>query len=540
MNKKELNDYYEKILSISQELISSYEEGKIDAINNARFEEEELYFQKAFDNNINSCVKIGNNTVALMVLNGLWLQSDKKSYKDVINYKIPTQNGSYDISKVQLKNILGNDFDSIINGTFFSRSKDTEDKADHNKKQSDVKHKIDIKPIQTKEAPKKETELKLKETKIKSNKAKEKIKAEKNEEKPIVKSVPKANNPSDVKNNKKKEDLKKVKNESNETKLSEPEFSIDLMEEQFEDLLFQDEIDLPQKIVKPKEIKEIAKPVKEIVKFDRSKKDEIIEPEENVMLETGSKKEATNINLPSEKRNKSLALAPTGSENDKNDNTVDEIDEDFDIKITDKGRPVNTLLNGDETRIVKTDLLIDNYMLGYTEKEGSSQKQISILVTPLNLMTSQSFATPIMVIAKSGKEIKAYVSETIVRPSITVTINDEIFVLRGSWNDINFQSLLYPQNSSGYEIRKELKSIRPKEIRNAGHNIQRIDDDIIHIFPLSTRNNEQGYVKSVVCIENKKNKSYQIEIMLHNKYKVDKYEISSAWEGDRFVTRIKS
>ena len=40
--------------------------------------------------------------------------------------------------------------------------------------------------------------------------------------------------------------------------------------------------------------------------------------------------------------------------------------------------------------------------------------------------------------------------------------------------------------------------------------------------------------------ENKKNKSYQIEIMLHNKYKVDKYEISSAWEGDRFVTRIKS
>ena len=98
-----------------------------------------------------------------------------------------------------------------------------------------------------------------------------------------------------------------------------------------------------------------------------------------------------------------------------------------------------------------------------------------------------------------------------------VKINSESLIIRGSWVNGNFQTILYPQNNSDYNIVKKIKSIRPEKPYNCGHDTRIIKDDIIHVFPLASQNSEDGYVNIIVCLENKKKQFVQNRKIIHTR-----------------------
>jgi len=579
MNKKELNASCINILMMSEELISDYTEEKTESLSNARFEEEEIFYEQSYNKLIDSCAKIKNNALIFFLLNK---NEAKCELIDPQTYEISTEYGKHQIAVSQLKSLLGKDFNAIT-----KKIKGQEDSAKKQKEEKPVKQgessctgvrsstsRVCITPTPIEQGPVDKQQPESKEPKIEKSKVIEPKIA-----KPIAaESV----NPKKKNNTKKQKEDKKQKADFDSNTVPDLDFSLDFMDDEFEDLLLQEndiEIAIKKPVWNP-----ISKPVRNKEQLLENKAENQIiaekesepkipkvivrDPKESEVLATNhillkkpKKTEIRNDGESEETKAEKVKGIMVSSKKIKQNSPAEEIEEDIPIisdnddKLTNFIQPRTPMKsdlpangftnsnmqieNADNIVISKQDLIIDNYLITYMNQNKEKVKTVSILVTPLKLDAQQSNAIPIMVIAKSGREVKTVVSQNIERPSIPITIGDETFIIRGSYNESGFQTLLYSKGDNNYETKKELHKIRPRIIENNSHNTKVVGDDIIHIFPLSTKNNGENYVKVLVCIENKKNKSFQTELTSHNNFMMGNYEISNSWNGDKLDTKIK-
>lgn len=502
---------FDRIAALSFDLADIYTQEMDESIENARFQEEKEYYERTYSDNLSSCIKMKNNSFALMMLNSKIPEFDTQNYKTAEFLALNCSSRKCVAGCADIKNILGKDFENIMENSYFSQFPEKELKKKYEKESMVERLNTESTTGQMENSIKKEkvnnqffNENMIKKDPGKPKKKKELQiqKIEKPEKKPIAEFV----------------DLK---------------FSLDTADEEYSNILL-DGI-LISNVTKQKEINILsAKPKKEETE---TKKGMEGWPENHLQVNKTGENPVSKKIQDTKKVSKNIH------------NSVVKVaikePEEMEILISDKenGQKRSDTDNDItcwEDIISPNDLIVDNYTIEYKNSEKETVKKISVLVTPLHLEMEDCFMTQIIVHAKSGNKTKTYVSEDISRPSIQIKINNESFIVRGSWVNGNFQTLLYPQLDNGLEIVKTLNSIRPGAVINAGHNINQYGNDIIHIFPLSSQNYSSEFVNIIVCVENKKNNLFQIGKNLHNKkIEIEPYIISAKWNNNRLISNIQ-
>ncbi|WP_141400994.1 hypothetical protein [Lacrimispora amygdalina] len=539
MEKNKYNDYYQNVAELSSDLFSILSEEMKLNIENSRFDEEEEYYKRFYTAVLSACDEIHKNSLAILIYNGVVPKiRNKNSSESILNsnlsntgidcvYMIQIKEKKYEINNIELKNILEENYNIGLKESSGSYSKI---------KQSENAEKTDIKDESIKVKSFKKIKVPLNDDKNKKI-ANGTIKVE---------TKVKSKNEEGMINNLLFKEHDKVK--KNEDTYYEPKFSLNDIEDEFNDLL------LDEKFIEIEENDQVKKNISKQIGVNSIIPDKISttlkvaeESINNTCEQTSINKNLKLVKPDLKTISERNIMKPVKSSLQSNDFKESKSSENKEIELNKKTENLSNFIS-------PKDLIVDNYIIKYinkselptpfhgdlnTIKSNLSNKTISVLVTPLHLEYEDCFTTQIMVLAKSGSEIRTFVSEDYNRPSVQVKINDESFIVRGSWVNGEFQSLLYPQNNSEYEIIKSLNSIRPEIACNAGHNISYIDDNIIHIFPLSSKNNDKGYVNIMVGLENKKNNLYKIDISSHNnKIVIESYEISAKWEDGKLISSI--
>lgn len=192
------------------------------------------------------------------------------------------------------------------------------------------------------------------------------------------------------------------------------------------------------------------------------------------------------------------------------------------------------------------ELIMDTYIIRLKNAEDNKEKTFTIIVAPMKntLETDAAFA-PTFCFAKTGREVCNGASPNLQRLSYQIGIGGEGFMVRGSWNENGFTSLLYPQNMSEHNMSVTKKQIKPLKAHNIGHNISQMENGIrIHVLPLSSKNSSNSRVGILACLEDPientfisactKDASY-IDINYNNRI----YRISAKWENKKLVSLIQ-
>ena len=192
------------------------------------------------------------------------------------------------------------------------------------------------------------------------------------------------------------------------------------------------------------------------------------------------------------------------------------------------------------------ELIMDTYIIKMKNEEDHSEKTFTIIVAPIKntLETDAAFA-PTFSFAKIEKSVCNGVSPNQQRLSYQIGIGGESFMVRGSWNENGFSSLLYPQNLSEHNMTVTKKQIKPVKARNIGHNITQMENGIrIHVLPLSSKNGNSGRVGILACLEDPiedvyvsastKDSSY-VDIAYNKRI----YRISAKWENKKLISSIQ-
>lgn len=500
--------YIEDIVKLSSELLEIYRDEMEESIDNARFDEEEDFLRKLYTNILSSNEKMMNNAVALLLLNGKKPKYDGNDYKKASIFMIESNGATYRIKKDDLKNILGKEFNKILDD-LLNQKKETNPSIELNVpiKESVLKDKTKQKPEANKNKNTNDKESREKKT----DQPRKMINKENNNQKSekVLEVKPKDNKPN-----------------KGSGKLQEPAFLLDEIADEYNDILLFEELN-------PVEEK---KPIITEVKIQEHKSPKPKKEEKTEILEEINIKPAP-VNKNRLTPKEPLTAGETKDINMDESEISDEL-EILTINEPNQGPDPKPGISYEEN-ISPNDMIVDDYTLEYMDKDNSIVKTISVLVTPLHLEFEDCFMTQIMVLAKCGNEIIPYVSDDINRPSVQVKINSESLIIRGSWVNGNFQTILYPQNNSDYNIVKKIKSIRPEKPYNCGHDTRIIKDDIIHVFPLASQNSEDGYVNIIVCLENKKNNLYKIGKSSHTRVtEIGTYKVSAKWDKGKLTTLI--
>lgn len=500
--------YIEDIVKLSSELLEIYRDEMKESIDNARFDEEEDFLRKLYTNILSSNEKMMNNAVTLLLLNGKEPKYDGDDYKKASIFMIESNGATYRIKKDDLKNILGKEFNKTLDDL--------------------LNPKNDINSSNELKVPTKEFAIKDKtKQKPEANRSK-KTNAKETKEKKTVQSK-KMINKENI--NQKSEKILEVNPKDNKVNKSsgkrpEPAFLLDEIADEYNDILLFEEPDPVEE--KKTIIAEVKIQEHKIPKQKQEEKTGILE-EINAKPMPTDKNKQTPKEILTAGEIKDISVCKPETSDEMEILTINEPNQEPDSK------PGIVY----EEDISLNDMIVDDYTLEYMDKDNSIVKTISVLVTPLHLEFEDCFMTQIMVLAKCGNEIIPYVSDDINRPSVQVKINSESLIIRGSWVNGNFQTILYPQNNSDYNIVKKIKAIRPEKPYNCGHDIRMIKEDILHVFPLASQNSEDGYVNIMVCLENKKNNLYKIEKSSHTRVtEIGTYKVSAKWDKGKLTTLI--
>lgn len=190
------------------------------------------------------------------------------------------------------------------------------------------------------------------------------------------------------------------------------------------------------------------------------------------------------------------------------------------------------------------DLLMDAYKIKKIDPETNESKEFTILVAPLNNPEKDEFKSPIFAFGRTGRVSSTACSTTSDKPLIQLIIDGEAFIIRGSWSNGDFVSLVYPQNVDNQNISvTNIKQMRPEEHSFIGHNIFHVHNLKFHILPLASSNNKYDYASFIMCVENIDNNRYEMaEFMRGNsviyKNNEDEYKIFTKWENEKLTHKL--
>lgn len=567
-----------EIISVSEDLLSLLKDEKELAIDNARFEEEEDFLKELYKKQQKELNKIKNNGFLLMVKNGKSFQCENIGEANQTPYYFTINSKKIEIKQNEFKQVAGKDTVPVISAYLnhvennhidflnvkrkaleetYIGNKKCDKKNFKSEKTAENQKNEESSPVEN--AINKQNVNKLETVKQNSQIQIETQKESQLSNKETRKSLIKQDSPKKVE---KQNEDKQEKTSSKQEEVGVVDIMSNLFDE-FNDLLDDSLLETNKKSIQTDSRDKDIVVSKHETTIDKKEQKTKTVAKKNVqkqnlqkLAETGEAATSENVFIK-ENITKTVKLAEIKSHSKTDEEKIEKLekrkegrtgleDDDFEIPIIseteNKVRETNVEEKKENIYIKLNETIMDSYKLTYKEDPGI--KNISIIVIPLIYpeMMNDIYAAPILVIAKSEDENLIIASDEPERPAIKLSINGEIFVIRGSWIENKFNSLLYMQNINHLNVEKRLKTFQPVIPRNIGHNIISLDDENkIHIIPLSSKNPKEGTVNGIVCVENTKDNSFIILNEIDkNRYLINgrKYMIKILWKENKLLSKI--
>ena len=201
--------------------------------------------------------------------------------------------------------------------------------------------------------------------------------------------------------------------------------------------------------------------------------------------------------------------------------------------------PIQSDAAEDGIRVNK--LIMNAYSISYPDKDGD--KVMTVITAPLVFPPGNSFSVPIFVIAKKDGKIATTASPPDMRASVLLSVGGESVTLKGTWSDNKFKTFVYPQKAQGREIKIIKREYAPDfPDGDIGHYVKKGKDEI-HVLPMATKNNQEGYVQFIACVrEPIKDGKYRNTVAIASEgkeLKIKGYTISCRWDGELLKVSVK-
>lgn len=565
INKATKNALYAEILKESSTLLYETEHEREMKRENGDSEEQ---LNMEYKGVVLNYQRIRNNAFVMLLKGGINFYTNLDNWRNANNLFIKVNGEVYSLDLQNVKTLLSNETEKILDKTFSVDEKNVE---------------IDLA---------KADKFAFKEYASQNDKVEKNISMNQKQAEPLItRPVAKENVSSKVqehsmiqeKNHPKKDSQNTDKNQTKKPELKQvekPEKSL------AKEIKKKNGVIEPQENKKKKESKnQNKKPIKKdpipvpSIDIDELFMDDDefvpIQAQTNVKNDEKSKKETNYVTIENEKRINSRSYAEV-NQNKKDlfsDNKVEQNpgnetvqkekvrsnqqtpEEDDSLKMIDDAIDILEITspivkeNIEPGNIKVDELIMDTYTVRFSEKgeESSNEnKTFTIIVAPLGLNgeINSSFA-PTVSFARIGRTVCTCASQDKIRPSYQIMLDNETFVVRGGWNQDGFYSVLYPQNTNNKAVSIQKRQIKPIKEEKIGHNVSELDNGIrIHILPLSSRNADNGKVGFLVCLEDPieeknvttctKEKSY-VDVLYNN----ITYRISAYWENKELISSIQ-
>lgn len=511
INKNMKSALYAEILKESSEILEEVER-ELQKELAANRKEDEKQIRDSYRPTILSYQRIKNNSIIMLMRNGAKFYVECEDWKNsqILNLRINGEKFTIDLQSA--KTLLSTETEKILDKAFSAEMYDNQinlDEAnlfDFNKYQENSKKTSNIEETTKKKKPDKknisaDAVKKDKETGYKQKKESEPIAKEKSDKEDLSQ------------NSKKFEKIKE--NQSKGKQNNEAIVPVVEVEPVDIDELFMDDDEYISVIDKNSNV---ASPVK-------TNTDEMTCKNEAPKNEA-PKNEAPKIEEP--KKEESLQM-------------IDEAISIFEVKNPE------VKIESEQKNIGIEDIIMDIYTVKFTDKKREDKEKVyTIIVAPASCPDEEtdSFA-PTFSFAKIEKNVCTCTSPNKTRPSYQIMLDNEIFVVRGRWDADGFSSLLYPQNTSNKLVSVQKKQMKPLLRRNIGHNVLELSNGLkFHILPMSSKNNANGQVGVLVCLEDPieefylsactKDKNY-IDLT----YNKEVYRISANWNEKKLISSIQ-
>lgn len=511
INKSTKNALYAGILIESSFLLSDEEERMKNEIHTSdpKIENE---IRGKYKNTILNFQRIRNNAFIMLLRNGNLFYTDSDSWKNCKKLFLSINHQIFELDIQSVKTLLSSDAEKVMDKSFSASKVNNEinlSRADHFNFED---YKDDAKMISI--------------NSVKAEKVKSDI------EKPVENPDEKLNKKQESRpenTSVSKESRKEIKDQGQEQART-VEVKKEPSEKKIEDKDTKKEIRSIEKDKKPG--KKDNKVPLVVADYDM---DEFFMDEEDPII----KPRLSNDVTPVKKEDLKEKIAePKKEEHDE----IELIDDTELIKMDGNQNETEGLVES----ISVEELIMDTYIIKLNNSEDNQEKVFTIIVAPIKntLKTDAAFA-PTFSFVKAGKEFCNGASPNKQRPSYQIGIGGEAFMVRGSWNENGFSSLLYPQNMGEHNMSVTKKQIKPLKVNNIGHNISQMENGIrIHVLPLSSRNGNNGRVSILVCLEDTIEDNYisactrdasYVDMPYHNRI----YRISAKWENKKLVSLIQ-
>lgn len=178
------------------------------------------------------------------------------------------------------------------------------------------------------------------------------------------------------------------------------------------------------------------------------------------------------------------------------------------------------------------------------KKNPSDVKEFSFVVSPLSVADDVATTDIAVIVSHNGQELY-FVSPKVGPKSVRCEIGDMQFIIRGTWKNRKFNSVIYPSKANEFDCKDNQTLILPENLIAENFRkefVMSISDTSLYVLPQAKMNEPSSGLCSI-CVIQEDEESRQIYANKENVHFLYiggiKYRVYAKWEQDKYSICIE-
>lgn len=178
------------------------------------------------------------------------------------------------------------------------------------------------------------------------------------------------------------------------------------------------------------------------------------------------------------------------------------------------------------------------------KKNPSDVKEFSFVVSPLSVADDVATTDIAVIVSHNGQELY-FVSPKVGPKSVRCEIGDMQFIIRGTWKNRKFNSVIYPSKANEFDCKDNQTLILPENLIAENFReefVTSISDTSLYVLPQAKMNEPSSGLCSI-CVIQEDEESRQVYVNKENVHFLYiggiKYRVYAKWEQDKYSICIE-
>lgn len=178
------------------------------------------------------------------------------------------------------------------------------------------------------------------------------------------------------------------------------------------------------------------------------------------------------------------------------------------------------------------------------KKNPSDVKEFSFVVSPLSVADDVATTDIAVIVLHNGQELY-FVSPKVGPKSVRCEIGDMQFIIRGTWKNRKFNSVIYPSKANEFDCKDNQTLILPENLIAENFReefVMNISDTSLYVLPQAKMNEPSSGLCSI-CVIQEDEESRQVYVNKENVHFLYiggiKYRVYAKWEQDKYSICIE-